>query len=82
MTAPLAFRLQRFGGPVILSQLGYVAAASGLIVSTSLLGERYPMLTWLSAAVIAMGIAVTFYANTTNKRSGVPPTPTSQKAAP
>ncbi len=82
MTAPLAFRLQRFGGPVILSQLGYVAAASGLIVSTSLLGERYPMLTWLSAAVIAMGIAVTFYANTTNKRSGVPPTPASQKAAP
>ncbi|MCG8383559.1 MAG: DMT family transporter [Gammaproteobacteria bacterium] len=82
MTAPLTFRLQRFGGPVILSQLGYVAAASGLIASTSLLGERYPLLTWLSAAVIAMGIAVTFYANTTSKRSATVPTQSSKEVSP
>ena len=40
------------GGPVYLSQIGYVAAAVGLFSGTLFLGERYGLLTWLGAAVI------------------------------
>src|SRR5690606_29489407 len=38
------FRLQDVGGPVYLSQIGYVAAAVGLFSGTLFLGERYAML--------------------------------------
>lgn len=55
----LFFRLQAVGGPVYLSQIGYVAAALGLISGTLFLGEHYPPLTWLGAAVIAVGVAMT-----------------------
>ncbi|MDT3380645.1 DMT family transporter [Labrys neptuniae] len=53
------FRLQMAGGPVYLSQIGYVAAALGLGVGTFLLGEHYHWLTWLGAGVIAAGVIVT-----------------------
>lgn len=53
------FRLQVVGGPVYLSQIGYVAAAIGLFSGTLFLGERYGLLTWLGAAVIAAGVIVT-----------------------
>ena len=43
------FRLQAVGGPVYLSQIGYVGAAVGLVSGTLLLGERYQLLTWLGA---------------------------------
>jgi drug/metabolite transporter (DMT)-like permease len=62
MTFPAFFRLQRQGGPVLLSQIGYVAAAVGLIAATLFLGERYSATTWLGAGVIVLGIAVTLLA--------------------
>ncbi|MFT6556179.1 DMT family transporter [Sneathiella sp.] len=62
LTFPVFFRLQQKGGPVLLSQLGYVAAAVGLIAATLLLGESYALLTWVGAAVIALGIATTVVA--------------------
>ena len=43
------FRLQAVGGPVYLSQIGYVGAAVGLFSGTLFLGERYQLLTWLGA---------------------------------
>lgn len=60
------FRLQQKGGPVLLSQIGYVAAAVGLITATVLLGESYSTMTWLGALVVACGIAITFVAEKNN----------------
>ncbi len=62
MTFPVVFRLQQRGGPVLFSQVGYVAAAVGLVVATLALGERYAPSTWAGAAVIGMGIGVTLVA--------------------
>ena len=56
---PAYFRLQKAGGPVLLSQIGYVAAAVGLGTGTLLLGEVYGPATWAGAAIIALGIALT-----------------------
>ncbi|MEO3413963.1 DMT family transporter [Roseovarius sp. CAU 1744] len=56
---PAYFRLQKLGGPVLLSQIGYVAAAVGLASGTLLLGEVYGAATWAGAAIIAIGIALT-----------------------
>jgi drug/metabolite transporter (DMT)-like permease len=53
------FRLQVVGGPVYLSQIGYVAAAVGLGSGALLLGESYGVLTWAGAAVVAAGIVMT-----------------------
>lgn len=53
------FRLQAVGGPVYLSQIGYVAAAVGLLLGVLFLGERYLPLTWIGAAVVALGVALT-----------------------
>ena len=53
------FRLQAVGGPVYLSQIGYVAAAVGLIAGTFFLGERYQALTWIGAGIIVVGVAMT-----------------------
>jgi drug/metabolite transporter (DMT)-like permease len=53
------FRLQAVGGPVYLSQIGYVAAAVGLLSGTLFLGERYQLLTWLGAAIILVGVLMT-----------------------
>ena len=53
------FRLQAVGGPVYLSQIGYVGAAVGLIAGTLVLGERYQLLTWLGAAIITVGVLMT-----------------------
>jgi len=62
LSFPFVFRLQRRGGPVLMSQMGYVAAAVGLAVATVFLGERYPLTTWLGAGVIATGIGITIVA--------------------
>lgn len=62
LTFPVYFRLQKYGGPVLLSQLGYIAAAVGLIAATLFLGERYGILTWLGAAIILVGILFTIRA--------------------
>lgn len=52
------FRLQAVGGPTYLSQIGYVAAAVGVGVGVSFLGERYPPVVWAGIAVVAMGIGL------------------------
>lgn len=67
MTFPAFFRLQQRGGPVLLSQIGYVAAAVGLIAATLLLDERYSATTWLGAGVIAIGIGITVVAQATER---------------
>ncbi len=53
------FRLQVVGGPVYLSQMGYVAAALGLVSGTLFLDEQYALLTWVGAGIIAVGVAMT-----------------------
>ena len=53
------FRLQAVGGPVYLSQIGYVAAAVGLVSGTFFLGETYAALTWIGAAIILVGVVMT-----------------------
>ncbi len=53
------FRLQAVGGPVYLSQIGYVAAAVGLFAGTLFLGESYQLLTWAGALVITAGVVIT-----------------------
>jgi drug/metabolite transporter (DMT)-like permease len=53
------FRLQAVGGPVYLSQIGYVAAAVGLVAGVLFLGERYELLTWLGGAIIVAGVLMT-----------------------
>lgn len=68
LTFPVFFRLQRSGGPVLLSQIGYVAAAVGLIGATLFLGERYSPTTWSGAAVIALGIAITIIAQAADRQ--------------
>ncbi len=53
------FRLQAVGGPVYLSQIGYVGAAVALISGVLFLGEHYGWMTWAGAAIISVGIAMT-----------------------
>jgi len=53
------FRLQQYGGPVLLSQIGYLAAMVGLVAATMILGEHYSMATWTGAFIIGIGIAIT-----------------------
>lgn len=53
------FQLQAVGGPVYLSQIGYVAAAVGMFSSIVFLGERYGVMTFAGVAVIVMGIVLT-----------------------
>lgn len=52
------FRLQQVGGPVYLSQIGYVVAAVGLVTGTFLLGESYAPATWAGAGVVVIGVAL------------------------
>jgi drug/metabolite transporter (DMT)-like permease len=53
------FRLQAVGGPVYLSQVGYVAAAVALFSGVFFLGERYQFLTWIGAAITVVGVVMT-----------------------
>ncbi|MEO5755886.1 MAG: DMT family transporter [Mesorhizobium sp.] len=53
------FRLQAVGGPVYLSQIGYVAAAVGLFAGTIFLGEHYQLMTWAGALIITAGVFIT-----------------------
>lgn len=59
---PLFFRLQAVGGPVLLSQIGTVAAGVGVLVGAGLLGERYPVSVWIGVGLIALGIGLTVWA--------------------
>lgn len=53
------FRLQAVGGPVYLSQIGYIAAAVGLLAGVIWFGERYPPTSWIGVALIVAGVAAT-----------------------
>lgn len=53
------FRLQAVGGPVYLSQIGYVGAAVGLFSGMLFLGETYQVLTWVGVAFIIVGVTLT-----------------------
>ena len=55
------FRLQQIGGPTYLSQIGYVAAAVSLFAGVAFLGETYPAMVWIGAAIIAAGIGLSTY---------------------
>lgn len=57
-TFAVFFRLQAVGGPVYLSQIGYVAAAVGLVSGVAFLGERYGLATWAGAGLICLGVAL------------------------
>jgi drug/metabolite transporter (DMT)-like permease len=59
----MLFRLQQIGGPTYLSQLGYVAAAVGVVIGVFYFGEIYPAGVWQGAGVIAAGIALSTWAN-------------------
>jgi drug/metabolite transporter (DMT)-like permease len=52
------FELQRAGGIVSFSQIGYVGAILGLVGGMAVLGESYPAPMWIAALVIAAGIAI------------------------
>jgi drug/metabolite transporter (DMT)-like permease len=56
------FRLQQIGGPAYLSQIGYVAAAVGVVIGVTYFGESYPAGVWVGAAIIAAGIALSTFA--------------------
>ena len=65
----VTFRLQVVGGPVYLSQIGYVAAAVGLLSGLLFLDERYGAMTWAGAAIIAAGVVLTTRAQRPNARA-------------
>lgn len=50
------FELQRVAGPVYLSQIGYVMAATSLLIGTFVFGERYGLVVWSAVIVIVAGI--------------------------
>lgn len=53
------FRLQAVGGPVYLSQIGYIGAAVALASGTLFLGESYHLATWAGAGIIVAGVVMT-----------------------
>jgi drug/metabolite transporter (DMT)-like permease len=55
------FRLQQIGGPTYLSQIGYVAAAVGVVIGVGYLGETYPPSVWIGAGVVAAGVVLSTY---------------------
>ena len=61
------FRLQQIGGPTYLSQIGYVAAAVGLVVGVVWFKETYPPLVWAGAAAIMGGLLVSLVARRGNE---------------
>jgi drug/metabolite transporter (DMT)-like permease len=62
------FQLQQLGGPTYLSQIGYVAAAVGVVIGVTWLGESYPASVWLGAGVVAAGIALSTFAQIRQSR--------------
>ncbi len=52
------FRLQQIGGPTYLSQIGYVAAAVGVLIGVAYFAETYPVSVWVGAGVVGVGIVL------------------------
>ena len=65
----MLFQLQQSGGPTYLSQIGYVAAAVGVVIGVAWLGESYPVGVWVGAGVIALGIALSTWAQIRQARA-------------
>lgn len=66
----LYFRLQAVGGPVYLSQIGYVGAAVALLAGTLFLGEVYQLATWAGAVIITIGVLMTTKAQRMAAKAG------------
>lgn len=79
ITFPAFFLLQRLGGPVVLSQLGYVAAATGLLLAVVFLQERFDGWAWTGAGLIVIGVL--FTTADQRKLRLAAPTPRATKAA-
>ena len=54
-TRAVVFRLQSMAGPVVLSQIGYVAAVVGVGLMAPMIGEQRPAILWLSIGLIVLG---------------------------
>lgn len=50
------FRLQQVGGPVYLSQMGYLIIVAGMVPGIVVFGERYGAWVWLGVALIGLGV--------------------------
>ncbi|MDA5556072.1 DMT family transporter [Shimia sp. MMG029] len=79
LTFPAYFRLQKLGGPVLLSQIGYVAAAVGLVVGLALLGERYALVSWIGVVVTVIGIFLSVCSKNGHSKSIELPMPLGRK---
>lgn len=51
-----SFLLQRKGGAVVVSQLGYVMAVFSLLIGTFVLGEQYSLWVWLGVGLVFSGV--------------------------
>ncbi len=69
------FRLQARGGPVMLSQIGYVAAGVGLVAGVLVFGEPFGPMSWAGAALIAAGLGFTLADNARTAALARPATP-------
>lgn len=72
------FRLQAVGGPVYLSQAGYVITGVGLLYGLTLFGERFPAGVWFGFGVALCGVVtVTLHQSlgTTDKPKSQSPSP-------
>jgi drug/metabolite transporter (DMT)-like permease len=53
-----AFELQRRGGPVVVSQLGYVITVASLAIGALVFGERYPLTMLAAVALVFAGVTL------------------------
>jgi len=54
----LFFRLQQRGGPVYLSQIGYVITAVGVVAGAVAFEEAFTLWMWLAIGLMAVGLAL------------------------
>lgn len=54
----LFFRLQRIGGPVYLSQIGYVIAVTGVVLGIGIFGEHLGLGGWVALAIVFLGLFI------------------------
>jgi drug/metabolite transporter (DMT)-like permease len=54
-----AFELQRRGGPVVVSQLGYVITVASILIGLVVFGERPSLGTMAAVVVVLLGVALT-----------------------
>ena len=73
LIAPLifaaTFSLQKLGGPVYVSQLGYVLTVSSMLLGFLFFGERHGPQVWMAAALVLGGIML---ANRRNEPAAAP----------